>query len=337
MDLSTEYCGLKLKNPIIVSSSPFTRDIEGIRRVGAARPGAMILHSLFEEEIDFQSLALDHHLNYGAESFAEATSYFPELDDYGAGPEQYLDLIRSGKDSVDIPIIASLNGTTPGGWVEYARQIEAAGADALELNVYYLSVSPDESSAEVEERYLQILKDVKREIKIPVIMKIGTAFSSLTNMAVRLSDAGANGIALFNRFYQPDLDIENLEVLPTLELSSSSELRQRIRWTALLYGKVKADIAVTGGVHTSEDVLKALMAGAKVAMMTSKLLRKGLDRVECVNECIEVWLNDHGYESVKQIQGILSQGKVPAPAALARANYVRMLQSYREDPSGRFI
>ncbi len=335
MNLTTTYMGLKLKNPLVPSASPLSESVDSIRSLEDAGASAVVLYSLFEEQIVEENEALDHFLSYGTESFAEALGYFPEMEDYRTGPEEYLDLIRKAKAAVDIPVIGSLNGVSLGGWVDYARKIEEAGADALELNVYYLPTSIDMTGAEVEKMYVDIVKYIKKNVDIPVAVKLSPYFSAMGNMAKRLSDAGADALVLFNRFYQPDIDLENLEVVPRLVLSTSYEMRLPLRWTAILYGRIAADIAITSGVHIHEDVIKGLMAGAKVTMMASALLRNGAVRIGETLEAVKVWMDEHEYESVEQMQGSMSQKNVAEPAAFERANYMKVLQSWRPDPSGK--
>jgi len=302
-----------------------------------AGASAIVMHSLFEEQIIQQSHQLDHYLSYGVESFTEAMSYFPDLDDYNVGPEGYLNLIQQAKAAVDIPIIGSLNGVSSGGWIEYAKRIEQAGANALELNIYYIPTDIGMTGAEVEQMYLDITQDVKNSISIPVAVKLGPYFSATANMAYRLSQAGADALALFNRFYQPDFNLEELEVTPHLVLSNSNEMRLPLRWVAILYGQVPVDFAVTGGVHTCQDVLKSLMAGAKVTMLASALLKNGIGRVGHILDDLKVWMEEHEYESVKQMQGSMSHQSVAEPAVFERANYMKVLDSWRPDPAGQLV
>lgn len=329
MDLTTTYLGMTLKNPIVPSSSPLTRHLSTLRQMEDEGAAAVVLYSLFEEEINRQSYTLDRYLSDGTESFAEALSYFPEAPSYRqVGPEGYLEYIRQAKQALDIPVIASLNGVSTGGWIRYAREIEKAGADALELNVYYVPTRLDLGAAEVEQIYLDVLQDVRRTIQIPLAMKMNPYFSAFANVANRLAQAGADGLVLFNRFYQPDLDLENLEVAPHLVLSSSAELRLPLRWTAILYGRVSADLALTTGIHTGEDVLKGVAAGASVTMMASELLKNGVGRISDVLDETRQWLLEHEYESLAQLHGSLSQINCGAPTAFERANYVRLIGSY---------
>ncbi|MCL4870495.1 MAG: dihydroorotate dehydrogenase-like protein [Anaerolineae bacterium] len=331
MDLSTTYLGLKLKNPLVPSSSPLSRSLDNLKRMEDAGAAAIVLYSLFEEQINQESHTLDAYLTQGVESYAEALSYFPEAREYNTGPDVYLEHIRQAKASLEIPVIASLNGVSTGGWVRYARDMQEAGADALELNVYYLPTDLYMTSGEVERLYLDILADVKTVVKIPVAMKLSPYFSSMANMAHRLDVAGANGLVLFNRFYQPDLDLDNLEVVPNLKLSSSNELRLPLRWIAILYGRVQADLALTTGVHTVTDVLKGVAAGAAVTMIASELLKNGINRLIVLRQGVEAWLTEREYESLEQLRGSLSQMNCAEPAAFERANYMRVLSSYAPD------
>jgi len=338
MDVSTTYMGMKLKHPIVPSASPLSADLDGIRRLEDADAPAIVMFSLFEEQLKHESHELDHYLSYGADSFSEALSYFPQTSAYNVGPEEYLSLIRQAKGAVDIPIIASLNGVSQGGWIEYATSIEQAGADALEMNVYYIPTDPVfMSGLEVEQMYLDVLSAVRQTVSIPVAIKLSPYFSSTAYMVRRLAEEGANAMVLFNRFYQPDFDLENLEVVPHLVLSSSDEMRLPLRWVAILYGRVPVDFAITSGVHTHEDVLKVMMAGAKVAMMASELLRNGLQRIGEILGEIKHWMEQHEYESIAQMQGSMSQQNVAEPAAFERANYMKVLQSFRPDPLGQLI
>lgn len=332
MDLTTNYLGLKLRNPLVASSSPLSRHVSLMRQMEDAGAGAVVLYSLFEEEITLETKTLDRYLTEGTESFAEALSYFPEATDYtAAGPDAYLRHIRACKEAVDIPVIASLNGVSSGGWIEHARNIEQAGADALELNVYYLPTNLELNSVEVERLYLDILRDVKASVSIPVAMKLSPYFSATAHMAAQLANAGADGLVLFNRFYQPDLDLENLEVIPNLVLSASEEMRLPLRWIAILYGRISVDLALTTGVHTSEDALKGLAAGAQVVMMTSELLQNGVGRLGEILGNMASWLVEHEYNSLDQLRGSLSQINCAAPAAFERANYIRVVGSYGPD------
>lgn len=335
IDLSTTYLGLPLQNPLVVSPSPLCEDLDNIRRMEDAGASAVVLHSLFEEQINLESQDLDRYLTHGTESFAEALTYFPDMSGYNLGPEGYLDHIRRAKAAVGIPVIASLNGVSTGGWIHYARLMEQAGADALELNVYYIPTDPELTGGQVEQMYRDLVRDVKASVKMPVAVKIGHAFSALANLARELDRAGADGLVLFNRFYQPDFDLEELEVMHSLTLSNPYEVLLRVRWVAILYGHVRADLAVTGGVHSAREVLKAMMAGARVAMMTSALLKHGIDHLKTVRADLLAWMEEHEYESIRQMQGSMSYRSVAQPAAFERANYMRVLRSYALRPSLR--
>jgi dihydroorotate dehydrogenase (fumarate) len=329
MSLTTNYLGLVLRNPIVASSSPLSHSLDSIRRLEDAGASAVVMYSLFEEQITFDSFYVDHYLRSGTNSYSESLSYFPEMADYNAWPDEYLNLIRRAKEAVDIPIIGSLNGVSFGGWINHATLIEDAGADALELNVYYLPTSLDLAGQEVENIYLDLLREVKRTVTIPLAMKLSPYFSSIANMAKRLVDEGANGLVLFNRFYQPDLDLDTLEVAPRLVLSNSNELRLPLRWVAILYGRLLADLAITTGIHTSQDVLKGMMAGAKVTMMASELLQNGIKRISQILAEIRTWMDEHEYESIAQMIGSMSQQNCAEPAAFERANYMKTLDSFR--------
>lgn len=334
LDLSTKYLGLELKNPLVVSASPLSRDLGTVRSLEDCGASAIVLHSLFEEQINLESQQLDKFLSSGTDVSAEALSMFPDMTSYNIGPEGYLEHIRKVKTAVRIPIIASLNGVSAGGWTRYAREMQQAGADALELNIYYLPTDPNLTSAAVEDMYCHLLSQVKATVQIPVAVKLGPYFSAMANMARQLDHFGANALVLFNRFYQPDFDLEALEVVPSLVLSRSNELRLRLHWAAILFGKIKADIAITGGVHTAEDAIKSMMAGARVAMMTSALLEAGPQHLRRVLDDMSDWLERHEYESVRQMQGSMSQQSVPYPAAFERANYMKVLGGYTLATSG---
>ena len=332
MDLSTTYLGLELSNPIVPSASPLSASLDSVLELEDAGASALVMHSLFEEQITQESHRLDHYLDYGTESFAEALSYFPQAEDYNIGPNEYLEHIQRVKGAVDIPVIGSVNGISIGGWIGYARLIEEAGADALELNIYYISTSPERTAVQVEDRYVEIVKEIRRSINIPLAVKIGPFFSSMGNFASKLRDAGADALVLFNRFYQPDFDLHKLEVVPRVVLSRSNELLLPLRWVAILYGRVDVDFAITSGVHTYEDVLKGVMAGANVTMMASELLQNGPFRISEILEAMRVWMEEHEYESVEQMRGSMSQENVVEPSAFERANYMKVLQSWRPDP-----
>jgi dihydroorotate dehydrogenase (fumarate) len=328
IDLSTTYMGLPLKNPIVASASPLCDSVDKIRSLEAHGIAAVVLPSLFEEQLILDSESVDSDLSRGAEAFAESSSFLPELGDYNLGPEGYLELIRKAKKQVSIPIIASLNGVTPGGWVRYAREMEQAGADAIELNIYSLVTDPSRTAAEVEKDYCALVRKLRENLKIPIAVKLSQFFSAVANFASHIDTSGANAIVLFNRFYQPDLDINQLEVVPTITLSHPSELLLRLHWTAVMYGHISADIAVTGGVHRAEDVLKSVMAGASVDMMTSALLQNGVSHLDTVLSGIQQWMEEHEYQSIDQMRGSMSQRNVPNPAMYERANYMRVLSSY---------
>jgi dihydroorotate dehydrogenase (fumarate) len=328
IDLSTRYLGLSLANPLVASSSPLCESVDNIRAMEDAGAAAVVLHSLFEEQLEVESTHLDRYLTHGGESYAEALDYFPDLTGYNLGPDGYLEHVRRAKEAVDIPIIGSLNGVSTGGWTDFAKQIEQAGADALELNVYYVPTDPLLTGVQVEQMYADLVRDVRASVTIPVAVKLGHAFTALANVARHLDLAGANGLVLFNRFYLPDFDLERLEVTPRLTLSSPYELLIRLHWVAILYSHVKADLAVTGGVHGSAQVLKAMMAGARVAMMTSALLQNGIAYLTRVRADVAEWMETHEYESIAQMQGSMSYRSVAEPAAFERANYMKVLSSY---------
>ena len=328
IDLTTKYLGLTLKNPLVASASPLSDSLDKILLLEDRGIGAFVLPSLFEEQLTLEGETLDDDLSRGAESFAESLNYFPDLTTYNLGPDGYLELIRSAKARVTIPVIGSLNGVSAGGWIRYAREMEQAGADAVELNLYSIATDPEITAANVERAYLELVREVKQSVRIPVAVKLSPFFSAPANMAKRLDNSGADALVLFNRFYQPDLDLEQLEVVPSLTLSSPSELLLRLHWTAIIFGHIEADLAITGGVHSGLDVLKAMMAGARVTMMTSALLRNGLDHIGVVLRDLTHWMEEHEYQSIRQMCGSMSQRNVPNPTAFQRANYVRVLSSY---------
>ncbi len=328
IDLSTTYLGLALKNPLVVGPSPLCQDLDRIRAMEDAGAAAVVLHSLFEEQIVLEALTLERGLTAGTESYAESVSYLPDVHTYRLGPEAYLEHVRKAKAAVDIPVIASLNGTSAGTWTRYAKLLQEAGADALELNLYEVATDPALTAADLERRYVELVRSVRAAVRLPLAVKVGHSFSAFANVAQQLAGAGAGGLVLFNRFYQPDLDIEHLEVVPTLTLSTSYELLLRLHWVAVLYGRVKADFAVTGGVHTGHDALKAMMAGANVAMLASALLKHGVDHLATVRREMLTWMEEREYESVAQMRGSLAQKAVPNPGAFERGNYIRVLSSY---------
>ena len=331
-DLSTTYLGLHLRNPLVPSASPLSRSIDNLKRMEEAGAGAVVLHSLFEEQINFESHSLDHYLTRGSDSFAEALSYLPDGGLYGVGPEKYLNQMRGLKKALKIPVIGSLNGVSKGGWTKYARQIQEAGADALELNLYYISTDVNLTAKELEDVQIELVAEVKSAITIRLAVKLSPFVTSLPNFAQRIVEAGADGLVLFNRFYQPDFDLEELEIVHSLDLSTSADLRLPLRWISILHGKIKADFALTSGVHSTQDVLKAMMGGAKVAMMASNLLHHGTKAVDPILSGLEAWMKERGYESIQQMQGSMSQKSVKEPAAFERANYMKVLNSFRELP-----
>lgn len=328
IDLSTDWLGLPLKNPLVASSSPLTESLDAVLRMEDAGAAAIVMHSLFEEQIQIESHTLDRHLTETSDSYAEALSYFPDMSGYNLGPDGYVEHLRRIKQRVGVPVIGSLNGISSGGWISYAQKIEQAGADALELNVYFIPTDPSMSGADVERMYVDLVRDITHRVKVPVAVKLAPFFSAPLHAARQLVDAGARGLTLFNRFYQPDFDLEHLEVVPNVRLSHSDELRLRLRWVAIMYGRIETDMAITGGVHDAGDVLKCMMAGANVAMMTSALLKHGIEHLpRTLAELLE-WMDRHEYESIRQMKGSMSQRKVAQPAAFERAQYLRALRSY---------
>jgi dihydroorotate dehydrogenase (fumarate) len=328
-DLKTTYMGIPLKNPLVVSPSPLSEGLDNLRKMEDAGAAAVVMHSLFEEQIRLEELGLDRNLNQGTETYWESPSYFPDIQDFHMGPEEYLRAVENAKQAVQIPVLGSLNGVSTGGWIRYAKAIEQAGADGLELNVYGIPTDPEMDSQKVEENMLDLVREVKKNLKIPIAVKIGPYFSSLPNVAKKLTESGADALVLFNRFYQPDLDLEAMEVCPNLTLSHSNTIRLRLRWVAILYGRINADMAITGGVQTAEDAIKAVMVGARAAMMTSALLRQGIPYLSTVLDGLTGWMEKHEYASVLRMQGALSQKSVADPAAFERANYMKVLGSYQ--------
>ncbi|MEP0807391.1 MAG: dihydroorotate dehydrogenase-like protein [Chloroflexota bacterium] len=331
-DLSTTYLGLHLRNPLVASASPLSKKIDRAKRLEEAGISAIVMYSLFEEQIIHESLELDHYLNRGSESFAEALSYLPDGGLYGISPEKYLNQVAGLKKALSIPVIGSLNGVSKGGWTNYARKIEEAGADALELNLYFIPTELDMTSSDIENMQVELVAEVKSAIKIPLAVKISPFVTAIPNFVKRLVEAGADGLVMFNRFYQPDFDLDELEILHSLDLSTSAELRLPLRWISILYGKVNADFALTSGVHTYRDVLKAMMAGARVAMMASNLLHNGEQVVGLMLNDLEAWMKEREYASIRQMQGSMSQKAVREPAAFERANYMKVLGSFRDLP-----
>jgi len=329
MDLTTKYLGLELKNPIVPSASPLSHTVESVKAMEDAGASAVVVYSLFEEQINHESGELDHYLAKNTESFAEALSYFPQSSQFRFTPDQYVDHIANLKKNVKIPIIGSLNGVSNGGWVKYAKRIEDAGADALELNVYYIPANPDLSGGEIEDMYIGALKAVKETVKIPVAIKLSPYFSSMSNMAKKLDNAGADALVLFNRFYQPDFNLDKLEVEPNLILSANWEMRLPLRWIAILYGHLKANLAATSGIRNHEDVIKVVMAGADIAMVCSELLVNGIGRITSILREMEKWMEENNYSSIRMMRGSMSQKSCAEPSAFERANYMKTLQSYK--------
>lgn len=327
-DLSTTYLGLQLRNPLVVSASPLSKRLDTIRRLQDEGAAAIVLYSLFEEQITRESLALDRFLTHTNDSSAEALSYFPDLDHYNLTPDLYLQHLRRVKAAIDIPVIASLNGISTGGWIEYAQKIQDAGADALELNLYFVPTDADLSAGELEDAYVELVHDIRARITIPLALKLSPFFTSLPHVTRRFVAAGANSLVLFNRFYQPDFDLEALEVVPSISLSTSSDLRLPLRWIAMLYGRIDADLALTGGVHTADDVLKAMMAGAKVVLLASELLQHGVQRIGDILIDLQTWMDAYEYTSIREMQGSMSQRAVAEPAAFERATYLKALNTY---------
>jgi dihydroorotate dehydrogenase (fumarate) len=332
-DLSTTYLGLKLKNPLVISASPLSKNIDKARKLEEAGASAIVMYSLFEEQIIHESLELDHYLTRGTDSFAEAMSYLPDGGMYSVGPEKYLNQVAGLKKALNIPVIGSLNGVSKGGWTKYAKQIQDAGADALELNIYYLPTDLDLTAQELENAQVELVAEVRAAISIPLAVKLSPFYTALPNFARRVVEAGANGLVLFNRFYQPDFDLNELKIVPSLDLSVSADRRLPLRWISILYGKINTDFALTSGVHSAIDMLKAMMAGAKVAMIASELLWDGSSKrvTEILNDT-QAWMTDHEYESIHQMQGSMSQKSVKEPAAFERANYINVLNSFRNLP-----
>lgn len=327
-DLSTTYLGLQLRNPLVVSASPLSKRLDTIRRMQDEGAAAIVLYSLFEEQITNESLALDRFLTHNNDSCAEALSYFPDLEHYNLTPDLYLQHLRRAKAAVDIPVIASLNGISSGGWIEYAQKIEQAGADALELNLYFVPTDANLSADELEDAYVELVHEIRAQITIPLALKLSPFFTSLPHITRRFAAVGTNGLVLFNRFYQPDFDLEALEVVPSISLSTSRDLRLPLRWIAILYGRIDADLALTGGVHTADDVIKAMMAGAKVVMLASELLQRGVQRIGEILIDLQTWMESYEYASIREMQGSMSQRAVAEPAAFERATYLKALNTY---------
>lgn len=329
MDLSTTYLGFRLRNPLMPGSSPMADQLDWVKRLEDAGASAITLRSVFEEQITHEQQGMIHHMEVHENAFAEALSYFPHVEDFAFGPSQYLEQIRKVKAAIGIPVIASLNGTTSEGWLDYAKQIEQAGADALELNVYLIATDPAETGGHVERRVLEIARTVKHNVRIPVAVKLSPFFSSVTHLAHQLDMAGADGLVLFNRFYQPDIDLDALEVVPRLQLSTSSELLLRLHWVAMLSGKIHASLAISGGVHAGEDAIKAVMAGAHAVQIVSSLLQNGPGHLRVILDEMTRWMEGHGYQSIEQMRGSMSLERSPDPAAFERGNYMKVLKSWR--------
>ena len=330
IDLSTTYLGLKLKNPLVASASPLSKKLDSAKKLEEAGISAIVMYSLFEEQIIHESLELDHYLTRGTDSFAEAMSYLPNNGTYSIGPEKYLSQVTSLKKNLSIPVIGSLNGVSKGGWTRSAKQIQDAGADALELNLYYIPTDTNLTAQELENAQVELVAEVKSVISIPLAVKLSPYITALPNFARRIVEAGANGLVLFNRFYQPDFDLNELEIVHNLDLSTSADLRLPLRWISILHGKVNADFALTSGVHTASDVLKSMMSGAKVAMMASNLLHNGEKVIPSMLNELEAWMKEREYVSIEQMQGSMSQKSVKEPAAFERANYMKVLTSFRD-------
>lgn len=329
MDISTQYLGMNLRSPLVASASPLSENIDTIKQLEDVGAGAVVLYSLFEEQIRLEQEEYAHHTLQGTESFAESLSYFPDLEEYKTGPDLYLEHIRKAKEAVDVPIIASLNGSTLGGWTSYAKEFEKAGADAIELNIYYIPTDTEMSGAEVEKKYVDILKAVKGSVNIPVALKLSPFFSNMSNMAKQFDDAGADGLVLFNRFYQPDIDLENYEVTPNILLSGSQAMRLPMRWIAILKDKLKADFAATSGIHTGTDAIKMLLVGANVTMLCSSLLKHGVNHLKNIEDHMKQWMIEREYNSVKELQGSMSQKKTTEPSQFERAQYMKAITKYQ--------
>jgi len=332
MDLRTTYMGLPLKNPIVASASPLSEKLDNIKRMEDAGAAAVVMFSLFEEQIKRENAAIEQLITAGTNSFAESLSYFPDYEDYETGPEEYLKLLNQASEAVDIPVIGSLNGVTNEGWVDTARMMQEAGASGIELNIYYIPANLYMSGREVEQRYLDVLKAVKNSVSIPVALKLSPFFSAMGNMARQFDEAGVDALVLFNRFYQPDFDLEKLDVMVNLELSTASEIRLPLLWIAVLYGRINASLAATRGVHSHIEAIKYLMAGADAVMTTSALLRHGIDFLTTLVDGLQTWLEDRRYESVQQMKGSMSQINCLDPGAFERANYIKIIESYAEEP-----
>ena len=327
-DIQAKYLGLSLKSPLVASASPLARNVDNLLRLEDAGAGAAVMFSLFEEQIRMEIRNFQNLWEAGTESFGEALSYFPEVETYPVGVASYLELVRDASERCDMPIIGSLNGTTPEGWIEYAKEIEQAGASALELNIFYVPTDITRTSEEIEQRYLDVLKEVKEAVTIPVAVKLSPYFTSMGQMATKLSKAGADGLVLFNRFYEPDIDIDHLDLQNSLELSNPTEARLPLMWIGILYDQLPVSLAATTGVHSGRDLIKYLLAGADVAMSTSALLKHGPGIIPGMLEELEHWMELRGFHTLKEMRGIMSRKNIQDPAAYARANYIKVLQSY---------
>ncbi|HUM05317.1 MAG TPA: dihydroorotate dehydrogenase-like protein [Terriglobales bacterium] len=325
-DLTTHYLGMQLRTPLVASASPLSQELDSIRRLEDAGASAIVLYSLFEEQLRRETLELDYYLSEGTESYPESLSYFPQAGEFVLGPDGYLEHIRKAKAAVKVPVIASLNGSSVGAWIQYATQIEQAGADALECNIYWIVTDPEATAEQVEQHYLDIVQAVKTAVRIPVAVKVSPFFTNFANMAKRLDETGANALVLFNRFYQPDIDLEELEMKPSVLLSTPQAMRLPLTWVGILYHRIKADIAATGGIHGAEDVIKLLMVGANVTMLCSTLLRNGINHLRAIEQGVRQWMEAHEYESVGQMLGSMSQIHSPDPAAFERAQYMRAVK-----------
>jgi dihydroorotate dehydrogenase (fumarate) len=329
MDLTTKYLGLTLRSPLVASASPLSEEISNIKKLEDAGIGAIVLYSLFEEQIRLEQEEYNFHTTHGTDAFAESLSYFPEIDDYKLGPELYLEHIRKAKAAVTVPIIASLNGSSLGGWTSYAKEMENAGADAIELNIYNIPTNADMTGTQVEQQYVDILKAVKGAVKIPVALKLSPYFSNFSNVAKRFDEAGADALVLFNRFYQPDIDLDEFEVTPNLILSQSNAMRLPMRWIAILKDNIKADLAATSGIHTGTDVIKMMMVGANVAMLCSSLLKHGINHVKNIEDHMKQWMRENDYKSISEMQGSMSQQKIANPGSFERAQYMKAITKYQ--------
>jgi dihydroorotate dehydrogenase (fumarate) len=331
MNLKSKYMGMEIATPIVAAASPLTGNLRTLQRLERAGAGAVVLPSLFEEQIEHEEVEIQRLLDYGAENSPEVTGYFPELQEYRTGPVSYLKLIEEAKEKLSIPVIASLNGSSTGGWIEYAKLMQQAGADAIELNIYFVATDPEVSGSDVERRYVDLVLAICKEVNIPVAVKVGPFFSSMANMAVRLESAGAAGLVLFNRFLQPDIGLEDLEVVPTVQLSREEELRLPLRWIAILREHIKGSLAATSGVHSAEDVTKLVLAGADGVQIASSVLRRGPEFLTELRDGLTRWMEENEYESVEQMKGSMSQANIPDPEAFERANYMEALRSYTAD------